>query len=106
MPTIAAPPLPDLVEDLRRQIEALTRRVAELEHGPAPVPAAPTLAASAPLEAAAPVEIPEDELIAIAAAVAAYMGVRAHIRQIRLIGSTLWAQEGRASIQASHRLYS
>ena len=48
----------------------------------------------------------EEELIAISAAVAAYLGVRVHIRQIRLIGSRAWAQEGRVSIQASHRLHS
>ena len=40
------------------------------------------------------------------AALAAYLGVRVHIRQIRLIASRAWAQEGRVSIQASHRLHS
>ena len=49
--------------------------------------------------------ITEEELLAISAAVAAYLGVRAHIRQIRLISSRAWAQEGRVSIQASHRLH-
>jgi methylmalonyl-CoA carboxyltransferase 12S subunit len=43
-------------------------------------------------------------VLAISAAVAAYLGVRAHIRQIRLVSTGAWAQQGRVSIQASHRL--
>jgi methylmalonyl-CoA carboxyltransferase large subunit len=54
----------------------------------------------------APEAIGEEELLAISAAIGAYLGVRAHIRQIRLLGSTAWAQQGRVSIQASHRLQS
>ena len=54
---------------------------------------------------AEPEEITEEELTAISAAVAAYLGVRAHIRQIRLVSSRAWAQEGRVSIQASHQLH-
>jgi len=120
MPLTAAPEITDLIDDLRRQIETLTRRVAELESGTSSgSPAEPQAQAGsgvpsmAPSEAASRVpsgpaspEISEDELIAISAALAAYLGVRAHIRQIRLIGSRLWAQEGRASIQASHHPYS
>jgi len=52
-----------------------------------------------------PQEISEEELTAISAAVAAYLGVRAHIRQIRLVSSRAWAQEGRVSVQASHQLH-
>ena len=37
-------------------------------------------------------------------AIGAYLGVRAHIRQIRLVSTNAWAQQGRVSIQASHRL--
>jgi methylmalonyl-CoA carboxyltransferase 12S subunit len=40
----------------------------------------------------------------IAAAVAAFLGKRAHIRQIRLVGSASWAEHGRVTIQASHAL--
>ena len=97
MPLTASPEIAELVDDLRRQIEALTRRVAELE--------APHVPAAAVRQPESP-DISPDELIAISAAVAAYLGVRAHVRQIRLIGSRVWAQEGRVSIQASHRLYS
>jgi methylmalonyl-CoA carboxyltransferase large subunit len=65
-------------------------------------------AARAPVAAAAaepaPAIITEEELLAIAAAIAAYLGVRAHIRQVRLLSTSAWAQQGRVSIQASHRL--
>ena len=95
----------ELISDLRHQLAELTQRVGQLE-GPATL--APEPAAEAP-RAAAPApepEIPEEDLLAISAALAAYLGVRVHIRQIRLIGSGAWAQQGRVSIQASHRLYS
>jgi len=46
--------------------------------------------------------IPEEIILAISAAVAAFLGKRASIRQIRLTGSTPWAQQGRATVQASH----
>ena len=38
----------------------------------------------------------------LAEAIAAFLGKKAHIRQIRLIGSTTWSQQGRVNIQASH----
>jgi methylmalonyl-CoA carboxyltransferase large subunit len=69
------------IETLRLQVASLTSRIANLE------------------------AITEEEVLAIAAAVAAFMGVRAHIRQIRLVSSRSWAQEGRVTIQASHRLH-
>ena len=94
----------ELVSDLRDQLARLTQRVAQLE-GPAAV-LAPSAEAPKVAAPAAESEIPEEELLAISAALAAYLGVRVHIRQIRLIGSGAWAQEGRASIQASHRLHS
>jgi methylmalonyl-CoA carboxyltransferase large subunit len=43
-------------------------------------------------------------MLAIAAAIGAFLGVRAKIKGIRLISTTAWAQQGRVSIQASHRL--
>jgi methylmalonyl-CoA carboxyltransferase large subunit len=48
--------------------------------------------------------IPEDDLFVLAAAVAAYLGKRAPIRQVRLLGTATWSQQGRVSIQASRRL--
>ncbi|MFN7938947.1 MAG: hypothetical protein U0R19_36800 [Bryobacteraceae bacterium] len=96
-----------LLESLRQQVDALSARVAALEGParPAEPSAAPQPAAAAP---AAPAEqeeaIPEEVLLVISAAIAAFLGKRPHIRQIRLIGSGAWAQQGRVSIQASHAL--
>jgi methylmalonyl-CoA carboxyltransferase 12S subunit len=49
--------------------------------------------------------ISEERLLAISAAVAAFLGERVRIRQIRLIRSNAWAQQGRVSVQASHWLH-
>jgi len=43
-------------------------------------------------------------VLVISAAVAAFLGKKPHIRQIRLLGSVAWAQQGRTTIQASHAL--
>ena len=90
-----------LIEDLRRQVASLTEKVARLDHPAAPAP----LTAPAPAPEPKAEAISEEEVLAISAAVAAFLGVRAHIRQIRLVSSRSWAQEGRVSIQASHRLH-
>jgi methylmalonyl-CoA carboxyltransferase large subunit len=60
---------------------------------------------TAPQPAPLKEEITEEELIAISAALGAYLGVRIRIKQIRLLSSHAWAQQGRASIQASHYLH-
>jgi methylmalonyl-CoA carboxyltransferase large subunit len=99
--------LASLIEDLRKQLASLSARVAQMEPLPAtPAAAAPAPAAAPPPQAPERPEITEEELLAISAALAAWFGVRVHIRQIRLISSRAWAQEGRVSIQASHRLHS
>jgi methylmalonyl-CoA carboxyltransferase 12S subunit len=49
-------------------------------------------------------ESSRDVLLAITAAVAAFLGKRATIHQIRLTGTTAWAMQGRATVQASHGL--
>jgi methylmalonyl-CoA carboxyltransferase 12S subunit len=98
--------LASVIEDLRRQVAMLSARVTELQPA-APVPPA---AATEPVAAAREVEthsgITQEELLAISGALAAYLGVRVHIRQVRLISTHAWAQQGRATIQASHRLHS
>jgi methylmalonyl-CoA carboxyltransferase 12S subunit len=101
-----------VLEGIRNQLTALSARVAQLEgeRGPAEPPAqAVPQTAAAPAAATPPepavAEITEEEILAVSAAVAAYLGVRVRIRQIRLVGSRAWAQEGRVSIQASHRLH-
>ena len=82
------------LDDLRRQLGQLSQRVAALEQ-----------AAADQARADAPAEGPSEEVVlAIAAAVAAYLGKRPRIRQIRLLGTATWAQQGRATIQASHLL--
>jgi len=102
--------LSSILEDLRRQLAALSDRVANLEKMPAPVSAAapyvPAAAAAPPPPGETRDGITEEELLAISGALAVYLGVRVHIRQIRLISSHAWASEGRVSIQASHRLHS
>jgi methylmalonyl-CoA carboxyltransferase large subunit len=56
----------------------------------------------AALRAAVAGNVPEDVVIAISAAVAAYLGKRAKVRQIHLTGDTAWAREGRAYVQSVH----
>jgi len=89
----------DTLEAFRQEMAQLGQRVAELEK----TAGSPNLAV-APAAAAAPAaESLSDELVVvIAAAVAAFLGKRAPIRQIRLLGSAAWAQQGRVTIQASH----
>jgi methylmalonyl-CoA carboxyltransferase large subunit len=98
------------LEALAKRLEQLEARVRELEAGAGPpvspgasalAPASATAAAAAPAPAE---ELPEEVLTAIAAAIAAFLGVKARIRQVRLVGREGWAQQGRASIMASHRL--
>jgi methylmalonyl-CoA carboxyltransferase 12S subunit len=91
----------ELLEDLRTRVAALSARVASLEKPPVVAAATPP----AP-EASVREIVTEEELLAISGALAAYLGVRVHIKQIRLISSQAWASEGRVSIQASHRLHS
>ncbi|HEX8203923.1 MAG TPA: hypothetical protein VF590_25840 [Isosphaeraceae bacterium] len=104
---------------LRQEVARLGRRVAALEAGTgsesateaprgteaaAPEPA-PVAAAAAAAAAAPQVEgLSEELVLVIGAAVAAFLGKRAPIRQIRLLGSAAWAQQGRVTIQASHAL--
>ena len=103
-----------LIAELRDQIKSLSVRLDTLEHPAAAAPSAvveeladapapaPAPAAAAPLPAPEPLS--EETVLLIAAAIAAFLGKRARIRQIRLVGSTPWAQQGRVSIQASHHL--
>jgi methylmalonyl-CoA carboxyltransferase 12S subunit len=98
---------------LRQEVARLGERVAALEAGagketaPASVPVAAREATAGETPAAAPMpaERPSEELVlVIGAAIAAFLGKKPHIRQIRLLGSGAWAQQGRVTIQASHTL--
>ena len=113
MTTAIPQELQGILADLQAQLAALNQRLARLEKdqavaipGPAAAPAVPapeTTAAPAPEASSG---ISEQDILAISAALAAFFGVRVRIRQIRLISSRAWAQEGRVSVQASHRLHS
>jgi methylmalonyl-CoA carboxyltransferase large subunit len=85
------------LEAIRRELARLGERVAVLEAaaGNKPPAAAPAPATEG---------ISEEILLVLSAAVAAFLGQRPHIRQISLLGSTAWAQQGRVLIQASHAL--
>ena len=90
-----------ILAELQAKIAALEARIQQLEH---PAPARAPAPAATPTPAPQPAEISEEVMLVIAAAVAAYLGERAHIRVVRLASSNAWAQQGRVSIQASHRL--
>ena len=101
MPTVNVTDLAATLEELQAQVAEMTKHIEFLEQRNAAA-----AKAEAPVQPATaePQAITEEELLAISAAIGAYLGVRAHIRQIRLVGTTAWAQQGRVSIQASHRL--
>jgi methylmalonyl-CoA carboxyltransferase large subunit len=77
-----------LLAQLREEIDALKRRLNALE--------------GSAVRTAAPAAPSEEDLLAISAAVAAFLGVRARIRQVRLLQSSAWAQVGRIGTHASH----
>jgi methylmalonyl-CoA carboxyltransferase 12S subunit len=109
MPTVNVMDLAATLEQLQAQMAAMSKHIEFLEQrngvSGRTVAAHEQPAAAAPtLVEAVPAAITEEELLAISAALGAYLGVRAHIRQIRLVSTTAWAQQGRVSIQASHRL--
>jgi methylmalonyl-CoA carboxyltransferase large subunit len=84
---------------LREEVRRLSERVAALE-GTA---GARSLAA-APAPPPQPAGISEEVLAVIGAAIAAFLGKKPSIRQIRLLGTTAWAQQGRVTVQASHTI--
>lgn len=85
------------VKSLKAKVEELEKRIAQLESTLAAAKGAPSAERPA-IETGIPGEI----ILAISAAVAAFLGKRASIRQIRLTGETPWAMQGRATVQASH----
>ncbi len=91
MPTdAAAPDLADQVRQLTDAVTVLTDRIASLE---------------ARLESVHPSdEVPDEVLLAIAAACAAFLGKRATVKQVHLRRHTTWAKQGRAEVQYSHAI--
>jgi methylmalonyl-CoA carboxyltransferase 12S subunit len=106
MSTVTLKSLSEELDALRAHLLALTSKIAELEGAAAGAPShsVEVAAEEKPAPPPEPEEVGEELLLALSAAVAAYLGKRAHIRTVRLLGSTAWAQVGRVSIQASHRL--
>jgi methylmalonyl-CoA carboxyltransferase large subunit len=102
MATVTEMDLATTLEQLQAQLAEISKRMKLLE-GEAPASVQKAAAPPARTEPA-PDVITEEEVLAISAAIGAYLGVRAHIRQIRLVSTSAWAQQGRVSIQASHRL--
>jgi methylmalonyl-CoA carboxyltransferase large subunit len=85
------------LEALRQEVGRLGERVTALERNAERI-------GQDEKETNRPAEEPlSEELIAVlGAAVAAFLGKKAPIRQVRLLGSTAWSQQGRVIIQASH----
>jgi methylmalonyl-CoA carboxyltransferase large subunit len=88
---------------IQAELARMGERIAALEAAPGrptsvPVPT-PAAASSRDGEV-----LSDETILVIGAAIAAFLGKKAHIRQIRLLGSAAWAQQGRVTIQASHAL--
>jgi methylmalonyl-CoA carboxyltransferase large subunit len=94
------------LESLKAALSAILNRISSLEATiqPAAAQAAVPAAAAAPAPEPEAEAISEEVMLAISAAVAAFLGERAHIRTVRLARSGAWAQQGRVFIQASHRI--
>jgi methylmalonyl-CoA carboxyltransferase large subunit len=88
------------LEAMQQELTRLSQRVAALEAAVVkPGATAPAAAANARPEA-----LSEELVLVISAAIAAFLGKKPRIRQIRLLGTAAWAQQGRVTIQASHAL--
>jgi len=83
--------LADGVEALRLEVACLGQRVTALEK-----------AVESAGFAIAPEGLSEEIVLVLGAAVAAFLGKKAPIRQIRLLRTGAWAQQGRVTVQASH----
>jgi hypothetical protein len=101
------------IDTLQAAVETLTGRLTAIEQVLARlVAAAPprdgAAAAAAPTATAAVsarnAPIPEETLAVISATIAAYFGKRPRIRQVTLVGSPAWTQQGRVGIQSSHTI--
>lgn len=80
-------PTEPTLADVLAAIEALGARVAVLEQR---------------LQSA---EVPEDVVVAISAAVAAFLGHRAKVKQVHFRTGEAYAQLGRAVVQGRHNVY-
>lgn len=108
--------LTQALEALQAEVRHLAARLSKLESNglntaEAPAPPIAGNHAQSPVAAqATTIEQPQEALteelmLVLSAAVATFLGERAHVRQIRLLGSERWSMQGRVSIQASHYLH-
>ncbi len=105
--TVNGAQVAEALTDLRQELARLGERVAALEAAvAAPAPKEKLADGSTERETqAVRAEVISEELLAVlSAAIAAYLGKKPHLRQIRLIGTTSWGQQGRVTIEASHAL--
>ncbi len=97
--TVNSDQMMDALRALRQELARLSERVAALEaaFGMRPGADASLRPAAAPDPAEA-TGASEELVLVISAAIAAFLGKKPHIRQIRLLGATTWAQQGRVTI--------
>jgi methylmalonyl-CoA carboxyltransferase large subunit len=115
VPQLELDQLRTTLEEIRAQLASISERVTGFEKQAAPAVKAETKTvetktaeaktSSTHSSIAVGAGITEKEVLAISAALAAWLGVQPHIRQIRLIRTSGWAQQGRVTIQTSHGLY-
>ena len=78
------------LQDVLDAVRALSERVEKLE---------------AALAQQHPAEVPDDVVVAISAAVAAYFGHRAKVKQVHYRTGAAYAQLGRAVVQGQHNVH-
>jgi methylmalonyl-CoA carboxyltransferase large subunit len=88
---------------LRQEIARLTERVSALEAKRARGEESPAFSSPVAPQPS-PLLLDDETLAVISAAISAFLGKTPRIRQIRLVGTTSWAQQGRVTIQTSHAL--
>ena len=88
---MTAPSSEPTVAELLDLVRSLSQRVEQLEALVARQPPAP--------------EVPEDVVLAISAAVAAFLGHRAKVKQVHYRTGEAYAQQGRAVVQGRHNVY-
>ncbi len=98
---LATTDLMKAVESLRREVAQLSDRLSSLEKQSLDRPRGVTQRSETKSK---PDAISEETVLVISAAIAAFLGVKPHIRQIRLLDGAPWGQQGRVTIQASHVL--
>ena len=88
----AAEPEGETVAELLQAVRSLSERVAHLE-------------AELTQRREENPGVPDDVAIAISAAVAAFLGHRARIKQMHYRSGQAWAQQGRVVVQGRHNIH-